>query len=435
MKLRYIYLLGILVLAFSCQPELDEFKASEGSADFSTYVALGNSLTAGYADGSLYRSAQMNSYPEILAQQFKKVGGGDFVQPLMEGEYGILPGKRAVGYSTDCKGVTSLGPVLDQGPLDPIAPIGYPVHNLGVPGAKVLHLVYPGMGDPAGLALGLANPYYVRFATSAQASVITDALALNPTFFSLWIGNNDILGYATGGGTGDWITNADSLAGTIDYMLASLTANGAKGVIANLPDMLLAPYFTVMSSKIPYNGLVLTRQGQIDSLNFAYSQLGITFELGQNPFIVEDATTGFPRRMIESDIFILTTPTDSIQCYGYGSAVPIPHKYILDNNETDNINNAIAVYNASIEGLATKYDLAFVDIFTLMHDLESGIKSDGVTLNTEFITGNAFSTDGVHLSQVGYAYVANQFILAINGKYGSNLPTVSLANYPANDLP
>jgi hypothetical protein len=353
----------------------------------------------------------------------------------MEGEYGILPGKRVVGYSTDCKGVTSLGPVLDQGPLDPIAPVGYPVHNLGVPGAKVLHLVYPGMGDPAGLALGLANPYYVRFATSAQASVITDALALNPTFFSLWIGNNDILGYATGGGTGDWITNADSLAGTIDYMLAGLTSNGAKGVIANLPDMLLAPYFTVMSNKIPYNGLVLTRQGQVDSLNFAYSQLGITFDLGQNPFIVEDATTGFPRQMLESDIFVLTTPTDSIQCFGYGSAVPIPHKYILDKNEIDNVNNAIAVYNASIEGLATKYDLAFVDIFTLMHDLVSGIKIDGVTLNTEFLTGNAFSTDGVHLSQVGYAYVANQFILAINGKYGSTLPTVSLAGYPANDLP
>ena len=122
MKYRYIIILSLLAFVYSCTPELDDFQTSAGNADFTTYVALGNSLTAGYADGSLYRSAQLNSYPAILSQQFKKAGGGNFVQPLMEGEYGILPGKLTLGPKTDCLGVTSLSPVQAVGsPEDLIA--------------------------------------------------------------------------------------------------------------------------------------------------------------------------------------------------------------------------------------------------------------------------------------------------------------------------
>jgi lysophospholipase L1-like esterase len=268
-----------------------------------------------------------------------------------------------------------------------------------------------------------------------MATVVGDAVAQSPTFFTLWIGNNDILGYATGGGSGDLPTNSDAVAGTIDDMLQALTANGAKGAIANIPDIMGSPYFTVMSTKIPYNGLVLTEQAQVDGLNAAYAPLGITFQLGQNPFIVQDAVSPYPRQMKETDIFLLRLPTDSIQCFGYGSLTPIPHKYILDAIETANVTSAISVYNQNIQALAGQYGLAYVDSYKMMQDLKAGIVSDGVTLNSEFVTGNAFSLDGIHLTQVGYAYVANQFIMAINEKYGSNLPTVSLASYPGVDLP
>ena len=54
--------------------------ASAGSANFSKYVALGNSITAGYADNALYREGQDNSYPSILAHQFALAGGGALVQ-------------------------------------------------------------------------------------------------------------------------------------------------------------------------------------------------------------------------------------------------------------------------------------------------------------------------------------------------------------------
>ncbi len=435
MKYKYILYISLLGLIFACQPELDDFEPAQGNADFSVYVAVGNSLTAGYTDGSLYRSSQLNSFPSILAEQFKKAGGGNFVQPLLDGEYGILPGKLKLDYKTDCAGTTSVSPVSDQGTLDAIAPVGYTVNNLGVPGAKSFHLLAQGYGDFAGIQLGTANPYYARFASSSISTVVGDAIAQQPTFYTLWIGNNDVLGYAAGGGTGDTITGQATFTFMMNTIVQSLNATGAKGAIAGLPDMLKSPYFAFMSTQVPFNGLVLTRQGQVDSLNFAYQPLGITFSLGQNPFIVEDAVTHFPRQMKESDIFLLTLPTDSLKCEFMGSAIPIPHKYIIDETEANNIDTHIGIYNNVIQGLAAQYDLAYIDMFELMTELETGITRDGITLTTEFVSGNAFSLDGIHLTPMGYAHVANMFIDGINEKFNSNLPKVSLAQYPSVILP
>jgi hypothetical protein len=433
MKYRTIIFLSLVGLLFSCKPEIDEFKASAGSADFTTYVSLGNSLTAGYADGALYNSSQANSYPSILAQQFKTVGGGEFVQPVVNSEYGVLPGKLILDYSTNCLQQVSLGPVPAIGQPEGYNPVGYNVNNLGVPGAKVLHLVYPGFGNAANLPLGAANPYYVRFAQNPESSsVLVDALAMNPTFFSLWIGNNDVLGYAAGGGHGDWITNSDTVAGTIDYMLQNLTANGAKGVIANLPGITGAAFFNT----IPYNGLVLTEQAQVDGLNAAYGPLGITFKLGQNPFIIADASApGFVRQIKETELVLLTTPGDSLRCAGWGSLKPIPDQYILSEAELANINTAIATYNGAIKVLADKYNLAFVDIHSYFEKVESGVSYDGESFSVTYVTGGTFSLDGIHLTKKGYALIANQFIMAINGKYGANIPKVSVTDYPGIEFP
>ena len=40
---------------------------SKGNADFSKYVSIGNSLTAGYQAGALFTEGQQNSFPLILS--------------------------------------------------------------------------------------------------------------------------------------------------------------------------------------------------------------------------------------------------------------------------------------------------------------------------------------------------------------------------------
>src|ERR1700744_1320700 len=78
----YLYALAGSLLLASCRPTVQAPTATHGSADFTRFIAVGNSLTAGYADGGLYLSGQQNSYPSIMANQMLAVGGGPFTQPL-----------------------------------------------------------------------------------------------------------------------------------------------------------------------------------------------------------------------------------------------------------------------------------------------------------------------------------------------------------------
>lgn len=452
MKIKYIlYFAFVLFLASSCQPEVNDFTPDAGSADFSNYVAVGNSLTAGYADGALYNSGQGYGWPNILAAQLKQSGGGDFVLPVIESEQGVLPGKLVLGSSTDCLGSVSLGPVpADDGELDPWSNhISYAVNNLGVPGAKVGHLLSPGYGNPANLAIGLANPYFVKFATTPEITVLEQALLMQPTFISLWIGSNDVLGYATSGGAGSEITAAADFAGQYAFLAQNLFGGGSKGVVANIPDIAHAAFFTT----VPYNPIVLTDQALVDQLNAAYAPYNtamasfglpyrVNWSLGANPMVIVDKDMGLPVpalniRQIESDeLVLLTIPQDSIKCAFWGTKVPIADQYVLTVKEITNVKNATWQFNEVIKETAELHGLAFVDFNSIMKQMEeTGLIFDGITFTTAFVYGNLFSLDGIHLTPQGNAVVANYYIDAINGSYGANVPKVNISDYPPVNLP
>lgn len=440
MKTPHILLLLALMSLMACQPELDDFTTSSGQADFTTYVAVGNSLTAGYADGELYRSGQENSFPSILATQMKAAGCSEFRQPLMYDEYGF--GRRLL-LNASIPGPVPAGVAPDQRNFESIAAEG-PFHNMGVPGAKSFHLLIPGYAA--------LNPYFGRFATNPSTTVLTDAAAINPTFFSCWIGNNDVLAYALTGASADSITDINTFSYAMNTILQTLTANGAEGAIANIPDITNIPYFTFMNTRLPYYGLVLdaTTAAALNGAYAAFEQylasLGVTwsygfnFAEGPNAFVVTDETLPLPapfnvRQMKAGELFLLTLPTDSILNHGMGavnqagsSPVPygIPDKFFLSEGEIDEIKTATQQFNEIIAVLANNYGLAHVDMnFKLNQVATTGITVDGITFTGEFITGKAFSLDGVHLTAQGYALAANFFIEAINTKYSADLKPVS----------
>jgi len=431
MKIRNILLLFVLVSVFACKPELDDFTTTNGAADFTKYVAIGNSLTAGYTDGDLFKSGQENSYPSMLAYQMEAAGGGEFKQPLMLDEFGF--GKRLL-LDVAKPGPVPAGGTPDQGNGLSIADQG-PFNNMGVPGAKSFHLLTPGYAT--------LNAYFGRFASSATTTVLEDAAAQQATFFSCWIGANDVLTYALDGGASDSITNPEMFKYYLNLILGQMTANGAKGVIANIPDITSIPYFTFMNTQLGYNYLALTEQDQADALNGAYAPLNqvikslgsvdtLAFALGQNAFVIVDKSLPWGMRQMKADdLFLLTLPTDSIQNYGWGSQVPIPDKYVLTSVEQDAISTAINAYNIKIFELKEDYKLAFVDMNSKLKEAnETGIVWDGITFTSVFIYGNAFSLDGVHMTGQGYALATNFFIDAINTEYNSQIPYVNPNLYP-----
>ncbi len=489
---KIILAVSSLVLAFaSCKKDfenpVENKEYTSGDADFSKYVAIGNSLTSGYADGALYASAQKQSFPSILAAAMQHAGGGDFNQPLMPNDIGGftdlgLSGKLALQSSNG-----SLTPIASSATsaLDNIAASG-PYQNLGVPGAKAVHMLFPGYGSASNLSLGLANPYFVRFASSAAASVIGDALSQDPTFFSLWIGNNDILGYATNGGVNETITSNTEFSGYLTAMLDQLTAGGAKGVLANIPNISDIPFFTT----VPYQFVPLS-DGLVDQLNNS-PRLSALFNLintidpsrdiafvkndpnrmliidnGLNDISTSIATAlqqaglstqeaqamgaiyGRARMTRADDLILLTamsqvgTIDTSLTNLGVDPTAAVigvtapTDALVLDPSEQAAIASAVSQYNGTISNMASQYDLALYDANNMMSMLtsESGIIYNAVSYTAAFVTGGAFSLDGVHPTPRGYAIIANGFVDAINDKYGSNLPMVNPNNYSGVEFP
>lgn len=455
------------------ETNLSEVTPTSGEADFSTYVALGNSLTSGYRDNALYIDAQNESYPNIIATQMKAAGGGDFTQPLMPDNIGGFSNLGVAGKMTL---------KLENGALTPVAttaesaltPVSGSFNNMGVPGAKSFHLVAAGYGNAAGIALGRSNPYFVRFASSSTTSVLADAVAKKPTFFSLWIGNNDVLSYATSGGAGtdqtgnpnpatygsNDITDPQVLAASIKAVLDGMKSVGAtKGVIANIPDVTTIPFFTTVPSK-PISGLT---SAQVTALNTAYAKynaglaqikaLGaiteaeyqqrlISFsETGSNGAVIIDSDLtnlsayGIPSyRQTTSEDYILLTSLSAIRSGG-GTQTALTNAQVLTQKEVAKIATATAAYNAAIKSLADAYGLAFVDANAKMKELSSGMIFNGTAYTATFVSGGAFSLDGVHLTGRGYAVIANEFIKAINSTYGSTLRQVNPNRYSGVTFP
>jgi hypothetical protein len=275
-NIKWLFLVSLTFVA--CNDDEDvtttpvEVPVVAGSADFSKYVALGNSLTAGFSDGALFKAGQMNAYTKLMSDQFALVGGGAFNIPMMNDNIGgIMVGANQLPGFGPRLVFNGTAPVpLPFTPTTQLLPaLTGQFNNMGVPGAKSFHLLAPGYGNPAGLGANppTANPYFVRFASSPTTSVISDAMAQNPTFFSLWIGNNDVLGYATSGGNGtNPITPVNGAAGTgfdgtYDLLVNTLISNGAKGVVANIPYVTTIPFFKA----VPHNPLTSSVLGQGDT--------------------------------------------------------------------------------------------------------------------------------------------------------------------------
>lgn len=244
-----------------------------GTAVVTKYVALGDSYAAGFSDNALFIEGQKGSYANIIAQQFALKGGGEFKTPLMADNVGglLLGGNVILGQRLFFNGSAPV-PVSGRPSTEVTTKLTGPFSNLGVPGAKSYHLVTPEYGNVAKIATGQASPYFARFATSATTSVVADAVAQDPTFFSLWIGGNDVLGYATSGGSGvnrtgnldprtylsNDITDPTVFASAYNNIVNAMTAKGAKGVVANLPYVTALPYFTT----VPFNPLTASVLGR-----------------------------------------------------------------------------------------------------------------------------------------------------------------------------
>ena len=499
---KYIpYVLGVALLV-SCEQDAIEGPEpaaplpalSAGSLDLSTYVALGASITAGYTDGAIFKASQQFSWPNLLAQKFAKAGGGSFSQPMMNDNNGglLLAGNMIAGPRLFFNGagpasILSVNPgALPTTDIATNNPSG-PFNNMAVPGAKSFHLLAPGYGNIAGVPVGLANPYFTRMASSAGASVLGDAMAQQPTFFSLWIGGNDVLGYAVSGGDGtDPITPISGppgvgFDGTYGALIATLTAGGAKGIVANIPYVTSSPHFTtvphnpipldaatagaVNAAYAPYNGglqaayQALQGTGLLSAEEVAKRTISFSAGAGNAVVIVDESLTDLGainpafaalpkyRQATAEDLLVLpasafigTLAVPGNPLTVNGVAVPLADKWVLTPQEQAEIKTVIDGYNNIIKAAATAAGLAHFDANAYMKQLASGGITDGkFTVTANLVTGGIFSLDGVHPNPRGYALLSNLMMKTLDAKFGSNFEAsgnlLDIGDYPTNFSP
>jgi lysophospholipase L1-like esterase len=118
-----------------------------------------------------------------------------------------------------------------------------------------------------------------------------------------------------------------------------------------------------------------------------------------------------------------------------GVLFPIRDEFYLDLNEINYIRVRINEYNNIIRSIADEYSLALTDVHEYAQSLTDGFTYNGVSMSAKFVSGGAYSLDGIHMNPRGNALLANQFIKSINAKYNARIQQLNAMDFNATLFP
>jgi lysophospholipase L1-like esterase len=355
--------------------------------DLSRMVVVGDSLSAGFQNDSLWDAQQPNGWASLLANQ---------AQVLL-----VLPLIASPGIPNHLELISAtfppiVRPVPGPGPSFPFRdPPIQQATDLAVPDAVLQDVLTTQPSVPiddfTDLILGVPGLFA---APPVSLSQVQWAQALQPTTIFVWIGNNDILGAATAANPSG-ATSLTSFNSSYVQMMNELAATHVPVVVANIADPTAAPFFTPASTIAEETGLPLFVLGPI---------LGI----GPGDYVLPAGIALIPD--------ILSNP----------SLGPLPSSDVLRFFQVLEVRALIDAYNLIIAVQAFEHGAVLVDVHSLVNRLRSqGVEANGKHLTTAFL-GGLFSLDGVHPTNTGYAIIANEFIATLNQTRRTSIPLVDI---------
>lgn len=402
-------LLAIAGAVSACDPDVKIVGNEEPAAGamFTNYVALGNSITAGYQSGGINDSTQRRSYARLFAQQ----AGTRFAYPQL-----ATPGcpPPIVNFLTQSRGGPPTAPFTGTTcALRSDAGATARLNNVGVPGAMVI--------DPASSTTASSN--LLTTLILGGKTQVRRALDADPTFASIWIGNNDVLGAAvrgilveepTSGSPG--VTPVDVFNQRFDAILEEL--------IDSVPDLEGALFGVVQVQNAP----ILFQAGVL--LNSANAKAAFDQAAGGTT-IIEPNCAANPTTLVS---FLITaqmragTHPRIVSC-GPSTLAPntaVGQIFILTPTEVTFLAQTVAAYNAHIQAKAEELGWAYVDVNGTLNALRlNGQIPPFPSLGTPTAPFGAYiSLDGIHPSTQGHVLIANLMIEAVNAKYGTTIALV-----------
>lgn len=357
------------------------------------YVALGNSITAGFQSDGIHEGTQRTAYPVLLAER----AGAEFGLPLLESPgcppplVDALTGERLGGTNPNGVGACSFRR----------SPVPARVQNLGVPGATVV--------DPLDhFAEGAAPNILTQFILGGRTQ-IEAAEALEPTFASVWIGNNDVLGPALSGVVEPGaLTSPERFEEAYVEIVDRLVAAGARGgVLIGVADVTVIPHFSAGAAYWEAGRSGLLPETLIIDASCAPSQAGGIGDAVRVPAawalqtLVRPALEGQPR---------------TLDCAG--------EPRVLQPDELAALVERVDAFNAIIEAEAARRPLwAWVDLNPLFHELRAAgeIPAFPDLAQPDRLFGFLFSLDGVHPSDSTHRMIADEIAAAVEATFGMPL--------------
>jgi GDSL-like Lipase/Acylhydrolase len=418
--------------------------AAHGTADFSHIVALGDSYTAGFSNGSLNERHQIFSPAAIFAQQTgaKLCQPTDsattdcFAQPLVT--WPGIPGELQLT-SPSLTGVVA-APFTGVPAMSGFA---RPYNNLATPGAMLYDILNTTGAEKTPVTFTQATPFGA-VVERGLGSQVDQAVAQHPTFVVAWIGGDDFFLGATSGSAVDCNTTPPFLncLSPIDTFKTQYAAVLDK-IIAGAPNagIVVGDFPAAVFTQMPYTSLIpaivldttlkpVLNNGQPIPLFGIINGAPAGLPLGST-VLLPSATkllsgTGIPPQLAALPPFN-TLPN---------AGKPLADADVLTPAEQQAIGARITAMNAAIKEIAAARNIPVADVNGLFNRIKAGqVNVAGVPMTAAYITGGAFSLDGNHLTDIGYTLLANEFIKATNNAYGTHVPLAPLSRFFQNNDP
>ena len=409
--------------------------AARGSADFTRFVAIGDSISAGFGAGSLNERHQVFSPPAIIAQQVgiplctpaSSATDNCFALPLISFP-GLPNGEIVLGVNA----AGQLAPVLVPGAGAPeMAGFGRPYNNLAVPGYTVgAALTLTGAeGAQAGLGQVILR---------GLGSEVDQAIALHPTFLMVWLGANDVLGSVSKGDPSG-LPSAAAFTAQYNAVLDKLVAGAPNAglVVGTLPTDFRSLPLTSTLPPVVFDSNFQPVLAGGNPIPLIYLPAGAT-----TPTIVPTGSVvllsalpkiqtgvGMPPQLKQ------VPPFSALPNVG----TPLSDADIITPTELTTFQTAVTAYNAAITAAAASHGAAVADVKgfydRIANSFTAPINVGPFQFNRQFATGGLFAMDGTHFSDIGYILFANEFIKAINANYGTHIPLASITRAFQNNDP
>jgi lysophospholipase L1-like esterase len=404
--------LAMIALAGACakDPEVVAPSTPGNNAPFmARYVAIGNSITAGYQSDGINDSTQQRSYAAVLARAagvrygYAALAGRGCRPPIVN----FLTGARVGG------GTATTCDLRDSASFTPV------LNNVAVPGANSF--------DPTGMAGG-GYSALTQFILGGKSQV-QKAIDADPTFVTVWIGNNDVLSFALGGtrtGVTDSLTFIRNYAAMIDQLRAG-SPDLSKGVLIGVVNVVNAPLGIPISVINPNATPSQPAFGYQAAAAGAVQQIfgrPLAFAPNCNAGTPQIAFTAFPQLAAGANAVLPAGAPFVFVCGDIPGVITKTPGLLTDADRTFFVNR-VAGWNGYIRAKADSIGFAYYDPNTRL----ATWRATGQVPPFPNLTAPTapfapyVSNDGVHPSTAAHLVVAQDLVGLINQKYGSTIPS------------